>query len=180
MSYPHPRRGKKISLEGAKWWLHWIKCAAGPCLQADLIPAPAALPSHEAKCFSGAQGGTPTSAHILNGVWGKPFPLCFCCDKKSLRWVEQLPRNEKQITNANSEQLTDERLWLRLPVPTSALTGLALEPSTPCLGPKWRAPGPPPYYRIQFFEPREALQHRRGFNEIYHHYHYRTLNAFNK
>lgn len=116
----------------------WPMSAARP----DSCPRGSPLPRD--KCFSGAQGGTPTSASIVNGVEGKPFPLCFCCDKKPLQWAEQLLGNEKQITNANSERLTEERLQLRLQMPTSALTGLTLEPPTPCLGPNWRAPGPPP------------------------------------
>ena len=71
-------------------------------------------------------------------------PLCFHCDKKFLQRTEQLLGNEKQITNA----VTDERQLLGLPVLKSISTETQSRlPHAWATGGTW----PTPYYLIQFF-----------------------------
>lgn len=53
----HTQEEGKNESEGTKCGFHWIKYAAGLCLQPDLSPVPVALPTLQTSVFLGLREG---------------------------------------------------------------------------------------------------------------------------
>lgn len=126
----------------------WPRSAARPdsCLgTAHHHPPRNPATSHLSdKCFSGAQGGIPTPASIINGVGAKLFPLVsivtrshYDGESSSGKWEASNKYKLRTVTKEKggcSGFCCKHQSWW----------ALFWEPPTPYLGPNWREPRPPP------------------------------------